>query len=176
MRMRVVIPMCSEQRIPSVKEVSNPRKERIMNTRKTGALALSAVAVLVAVSGCAGLRAQNTEGSAGGLLSQQDFQEMSRSESAQLRLEARSGAAARADAHSEAIRLDKQAGSVSATPAGVEAVQLAKQAESRAGVSSVSTPSSAEAVRTVKQAESRQGPTSLQQHQLEHGASHERLR
>ncbi|MFB6610679.1 hypothetical protein ACFCVO_10190 [Agromyces sp. NPDC056379] len=130
-----------------------------MYTTKTGAAAIGAVALLVALSACAGVRGNDPEPAAGHQQSQQQLQDTARRESAAMRAElhARDGAASVPSA------------------AVVEGVRTAKQAEARSHAES-SSAAVVEGVRTAKQAEARSDAESLRQHQLEHGASSDRLR
>ncbi|MBM7832654.1 hypothetical protein JOE59_003359 [Agromyces cerinus] len=169
-----------------------------MNTTKTGSAAIGAVALLVVLSACAGVRDDVEPGNVP--QSQHELQQSARQESDAMRAELHAGATSvQSFATAEGIRSAKQAESRSfagPSPSSVEGIRSAKQAESRsfAGPS----PSSVEGIRSAKQSEARAdvGPSaaeaqgvrltkygealaaaeSLRQHELEHGASSDRLR
>ncbi|MFC9559332.1 hypothetical protein [Agromyces sp. NPDC056965] len=129
-----------------------------MYTTKTGAAAIGAVALLVVLTACAGVRGTDTE-PANVPQSQQQLQDSARRESAAMRAELHARDAA-ASVPSAAV---------------VEGVRSAKQAEARSHAESSST-AVVEGVRTAKQAEARSDAESRRQHELEHGASSDRLR
>ncbi|SIN84469.1 hypothetical protein [Agromyces cerinus] len=125
-----------------------------MNTTKTGAAAIGAVALLVVLTACAGVRADVESGNVP--QSQHELQKSARQESAEMRAELHAGATSvQSFATAEGIRSAKQT-----------------EARSVAGPS----PSSVEGIRTAKQSEARADVESLRQHELEHGASSDRLR
>ena len=111
-----------------------------MNTRRNGATALGAVALIVLISGCAGVKSLDVE--------------------------------------AEAVQPQQQQVDTVKQQA-IEALRQAKQAEARdATVPSVAT-ASIEALRQAKQAEARDAADTQArwlQHQVEHGASSDRLR
>jgi uncharacterized protein YceK len=110
-----------------------------MNTKKTGAVALSAVALIVAISGCAGVRAQVDAGA--GLGSLREQAQTQHQEMAQLRAEQH---AAPLDASklaaNEAVRAEKQASTQQKAAASigqsVNRVQEALRADKQASIQS----------------------------------------
>jgi uncharacterized protein YceK len=147
----------------------NTEQEKNMNSKKVGAVALSAVALVVLVSGCAGVRSQVEAGSG---------QSSITSLSQQAQTQHREAAEARARQHAvpldasklaanEAIRSDKQTATKSAvTPNRVqEAIQADKQASSRMSASV------AQGLRLTQQAEAYRA--AVEQHALEQTAPEE---
>lgn len=141
-----------------------------MNTKKTGAVALSAVALVVLVSGCAGVRSQVEAGTGqsnlGSVQSQVDTQHR---ESAEARARARAVPLdASKLAANEAVRSDKQA---SATQTGISPnrVQEALRADKQA--SSNMTAAAAQGARLTQQAEAYRAQ--VEQHALQQHAPEE---
>jgi uncharacterized protein YceK len=140
-----------------------------MNTKKTGAVALSAVALVVLVSGCAGVRSQVDAGSGqSSITSLQNQADTQRQEMADVR--ARQHAApldASKLAANEAIRSEKQASvqsqGLTAAEAsiqsqgltGAEKIRLDKQQSASAHMSAAD----AQGARLAKQAEAYQAET-----------------
>ena len=128
-----------------------------MNTKKTGAVALSAVALIVLVSGCAGVRSQVDAGSGqSSVTSLQNQADTQRQEMADVR--ARQHAApldASKLAANEAIRSEKQASVQSNAVTGAEAIRLDKQQS----VSPDMSAAEAQGVRLAKQAEAYRAET-----------------
>lgn len=139
-----------------------------MNSKKAGAVALSAVALVVLVSGCAGVNSQLDAGSGQSSISQQNQADTQRREMAELR--ARQHAtpldASKLSAN-EAIRSDKQAAAKAAvTPNRVqEAIRADKQAASHMSAAA------AQGARLTKQAEAYRAQ--VEQHALEQVAAEE---
>ncbi len=126
-----------------------------MNTKKTGAVALSAVALIVLVSGCAGVRSQVDAGSGqSSITSLQNQADTQHREAAEVR--ARQHAVpldASKLAANEAIRSEKQASTQtkvgSAAVTGAEAIRQEKQQTSSTRMSAAD----AQGLRLSKQAE-----------------------
>lgn len=148
-----------------------------MNTTKTGTAAIGAVALLVVLSACAGVRGNDVEPGSFPQ-SQHQLQQSARQESAAMRAELHAGAASvQSFATVEGIRSAKQAEAKSfggPSPASIEGVRGAKQAEARSDVGP--SPATAQGERLAKYAAAQTASDGLRQHQLEHGASSERLR
>jgi len=127
-----------------------------MSTTKTGAVALGAVALLVALTACAGVRGNDAQ-PANLPQSQHELQQSVRQES-------------------DAMRAALHAGVTSVQSAAtVEGIRTAKQSEARAEVG----PSTAEAQgeRLAKYAAALTASDAQRRHfELEHGASSDRLR
>ena len=126
-----------------------------MNTKKTGAVALSAVALIVLISGCAGVDAGSGQSSVTSLQNQADTQ---RREMAELR--ARQHATpldASKLAANEAVRSDKQASTQQKAAASiggsVNRVQEALRADKQASATSGLSAAEAQGARLTKQAE-----------------------
>ena len=130
-----------------------------MNTKKTGAVALSAVALIVLVSGCAGVRSQVDAGSGqSSITSLQNQADTQHQEMADVR--ARQHAVpldASKLAANEAIRADKQQAvstRVGGSVAGVhEAMRADKQASAQSTTASGLSAADAQGARLAKQAE-----------------------
>ncbi|GAA1762928.1 hypothetical protein [Agromyces humatus] len=126
-----------------------------MNTKKTGAVALSAVALIVLVSGCAGSRVDAGSGQSS-ITSLQNQADTQRQEMAELRARLHSVPLdAGKLAANEAIRSDKQASvqssvsAAAAAAAAAEAIRLDKQQSVTPNVSAAE----AQGDRLAKQAE-----------------------
>ena len=133
-----------------------------MNIKKTGAATLSAVALIVLISGCAGVRSQINDDAgqarSNAVQSLQQQQDTTRQEAGMLR-ERTQGVSSATLQTQEAVRAVKQAearSSVDVSSQTQEAVRAVKQAEAQSsmGISSA-TSQTHEAVRAVKQAEAR---------------------
>jgi len=130
-----------------------------MNTKKTGAVALSAVALIVLVSGCAGVRSQVDAGSGqSSITSLQNQADTQRREMAELR--ARQHATpldASKLAANEAIRSDKQTSTqqkaAASVGSSVNRVQAALRADKQASATSEFSAAEAQGARLTKQAE-----------------------
>lgn len=129
-----------------------------MFNTKTGALAIGAVAILVALTACAGVRGAEFE--PGSLpQSQHELQQSARQESTTMRAELH--------AHDAATSVQ--------SIATLEGVRAAKQAEARADVGP--SPAEAQGDRLAKYAAALGATDAQRRHlDLEHGASSERLR
>ena len=125
------------------------------------------------------------QAAAGAVQSQFDSAEIARREAAFMREQAHRnvGTTETSTQVNEALRLVKQqetrtaAAQAEAAARSAEALRLVKQEEARSAVSTTPTSSrGAEAMRLEKQNEARDAAEQLRQHQLEHGASSDRLR
>jgi len=146
-----------------------------MNSKKAGAVALSAVALVVLVSGCAGVRSQVESGSGQSSISQQA--DTQRKEMAELR--ARQHATpldASKLAANEAVRADKQASTQQKATASiggsVTRVHEALRADKQASVNSGLSAAEAQGIRLSQQAEAYRAQ--VEQHALEQTAPEER--
>lgn len=129
-----------------------------MYTTKTGAVAIGAVALLVVLTACAGVRGTDTE-PASVPQSQQQLQDTARRESA----------AMRAEFHA------RDAASSVQSAGTVEGIRIAKQSEARADVGT--SPATAQGERLAKYAAALAASDAQRRHlDLEHGASSDRLR
>ena len=143
-----------------------------MNSKKVGAVALSAVAFVVLVSGCAGVRSQVDAGSGQSSISEQA--DTQRREMAELR--ARQHATpldASKLAANEAVRADKQASTQQKATASLgsavnEAIRADKQASASSGLSAAE----AQGLRLTQQAEAYRAQ--VEKHALEQTAPEER--
>ncbi|GAA1798514.1 hypothetical protein [Agromyces neolithicus] len=128
-----------------------------MNTKKVGAVSLSAVALIVLVSGCAGVRGQVDAGSGqSSITSLQNQADTQRREMAELRARQHSVPLdAGKLAANEAIRADKQASVATRAGGSVSSVHEAIRADKQASASTQSQLSAADAqgMRLTKQAE-----------------------
>lgn len=128
-----------------------------MYTTKTGAVAIGAVALLVALTACAGVRGDVEPGSVP--QSQHELQQSARQESAAMRAE---------------IHANDAVTSVQSV-ATLEGIRTAKQSEARADVGP--SPAEAQGDRLAKYAAALGAGDAQRRHlDLEHGASSERLR
>ncbi|MEF3404537.1 hypothetical protein [Agromyces sp. CCNWLW203] len=127
-----------------------------MSTTKTGAVAIGTVALLVALTACAGLRGNDAQ-PANLPQSQHELQQSVRQETAAMRAELRAAAT-----------------SVQAA-LSVEVIRTAKQSEARAEVGP--SPADVQGQRLAKYAAALSASDAQRRHfELEHGASSERLR
>ena len=128
-----------------------------MYTTKTGAAAIGAVALLVALTACAGVRGNDTQ-PANLPQSQHELQQSARQESDAMRAEFHAAAATSVQSFST-----------------VEGIRTAKQSEARADVGL--SPAEAQGERLAKYAAALAAGDAQRRHlDLEHGASSERLR
>ncbi|MCD2441106.1 hypothetical protein LQ757_02340 [Agromyces sp. SYSU K20354] len=126
-----------------------------MNTKKTGAVALSAVALIVLVSGCAGVRGQVDAGSGqSSITSLQSQADTQRRESAELRARQNSvPLEAGKLAANEAIRADKQSSVGIAVGGAAAAKQEAIRLDKQTSVSPRGSAAQAQGQRLAQQAE-----------------------
>lgn len=129
-----------------------------MNTTKTGTVAIGAVALLVALTACAGVRGTELEPGSRPQ-SQHELQQSARQESD----------AMRAELHAHDAVTSVQ------SVATLEGIRTAKQSEARADVGP--SPAGAQGDRLAKYAAAMSASDAQRRHlELEHGASSERLR